>query len=1486
LPEPPTVVRLFLALRERLEYYERTGDATALREHEACAQAEALRPYGVFLAPEHGWPPLVIDWDVTHLLATWHHARSEPDQALLLFSLVNLAAPDAVPEPLRDQVRSLPPPSMADLTSVFDQSREAFARWEATGDAEALEIMIRLSSWGAAGTPDDHPDKPMLLSNLCAALRGRFSVMNDPADLEGAVAVGRRSLELAADDHPALGLLLNNHGYALYGRFGLTRSPEDLDAAVELARRAVAATPAGDPLRATCQFNAATTLLLRYESHDDLANLAEGIETFHEAAKAMPKSAGPQRANVLANLALALRERFERLGDPADLDAATSHATAALAACPPAHPRTAYCLNVLAQVRTARFQHGADLADADAAVDAARRAVAATKEGDATRPDRLNTLGLILRRRGENRHEPSDLTEAARVHEDALRATPPGSPDHAMYQVNLGIARSALFEHTGLLSDLDAAIDAGRRGLGDTRAGDPKRFVAMVAFATTLRARAEHTGAAADFDEAIAMLRQARESVPEGHPAVLKCLSELGNAYTSRFQHTADLTDLDNGIAATEQAIDLAGEHDRQRMIDVANLAGAYHLRFGRTEDLTDLRTAVDRGREAVRITPEGHENRASAEFHLGRIMQARYERTGSLADLDEAVRHLEHAERRARSRPVQHAMLLSNLGAALRHRYERLDGQADGDRAIELSRQAVEIVPAGHPDRAIYLSNLTTALAARCTRTGAPQDIEAAVVASREAVRLTAAEGMNLAINLTNLALALRRRYEQTFALSDLDEAIQANRSAVEAAPADHPLRPQILSNLSVTLMSRFIRTEDPAAVDEMIEAAHAAVETVSADHAARPRYLANYANALHLRHAVTNDPADAEAGVAAIDEALRLIPQDHPNRMLYLGNLAVALEDRYAHSQSPDDLDAVIEEGRAAVLATPAGHPGGARCRYNLGRALVSRARRTGSRADWGTAVDLFREVVRTETVPTSLRVQAARAWGHASGGMRDWAQAVDGYRAAVELLPLLAWHGLERGDRVSALGAFAGLASEAAAAALTHNDPEQALRLLEHGRGVLLAQALDTRGDLSGLVAVDPDLAERMRAVRAELDSPTPIVAGDGADDLDQRGLADRRRELAREWDILLARARTLPGQADFLRPPSLERLRAAADGGPVVVLNVHRSRCDALILTDAGLSTVRLRRLTAKEVAERTATLLEALADTGSVAGAWRAQRVLRQVLAWLWDTVAKPVLAALPADSARLWWCPTGMLAFLPVHAAGHHDSGSRHTLLDRVTCSYTPTVRALAEARARTPAPARMLAVGQPASPGLSPLPNALTEVRGLASRVPGTTLLTDDAATRAAVLAALPDHSYLHFAGHGSQNPLDAAGGGLYCADHQQAGPITVADVTRLRLDRAELVFLSACETARGQLAVPDEAVHLAGALQLAGFTHVVATQWIVSDTHAADIADHFYANLAEGPAPLVSSRAATALHAAVRELRDRHADPLLWASYVHSGP
>jgi CHAT domain-containing protein len=96
-------------------------------------------------------------------------------------------------------------------------------------------------------------------------------------------------------------------------------------------------------------------------------------------------------------------------------------------------------------------------------------------------------------------------------------------------------------------------------------------------------------------------------------------------------------------------------------------------------------------------------------------------------------------------------------------------------------------------------------------------------------------------------------------------------------------------------------------------------------------------------------------------------------------------------------------------------------------------------------------------------------------------------------------------------------------------------------------------------------------------------------------------------------------------------------------------------------------------------------------------------------------------------------------------------------------------------------------------------------------------------------------------------------------------------------------LAFLSACETAVGDAALADESLTLAGAFQAAGYRHVIATQWTVSDRVMWQLVRDFYRNLPrEAP-----EGAARALHQAVLRTRQHHAEhPAAWAQFVHVGP
>ena len=110
---------------------------------------------------------------------------------------------------------------------------------------------------------------------------------------------------------------------------------------------------------------------------------------------------------------------------------------------------------------------------------------------------------------------------------------------------------------------------------------------------------------------------------------------------------------------------------------------------------------------------------------------------------------------------------------------------------------------------------------------------------------------------------------------------------------------------------------------------------------------------------------------------------------------------------------------------------------------------------------------------------------------------------------------------------------------------------------------------------------------------------------------------------------------------------------------------------------------------------------------------------------------------------------------------------------------------------------------------------------------------------------------------------------------------PMSVAEVSRLRLKYAELAYLSACSTARSSAGLTDEAIHIASAFQLAGYRHVVGALWPLEDATAAGVAEGFYSHLTNGTSP------ADALHVVIRSMRDEQSlTPSQWAAYVHAGP
>jgi CHAT domain-containing protein len=168
-------------------------------------------------------------------------------------------------------------------------------------------------------------------------------------------------------------------------------------------------------------------------------------------------------------------------------------------------------------------------------------------------------------------------------------------------------------------------------------------------------------------------------------------------------------------------------------------------------------------------------------------------------------------------------------------------------------------------------------------------------------------------------------------------------------------------------------------------------------------------------------------------------------------------------------------------------------------------------------------------------------------------------------------------------------------------------------------------------------------------------------------------------------------------------------------------------------------------------------------------------------------------------------------------------------------------------------------------------------------------TLLHGDDATVARVLAAVHDHAWIHLACHGVQDRADPTRSAFLLHDR----PLALSDLVSAPASVGELAFLSACETAAGDEAVPDEAVHLAAGMLAVGYKGVVGTTWAINDGDAPVVADAFYAALLgerrKGLAKSAHTGAAYALDEAIRQLRQKPGVGeqafARWVPFVHFG-
>ncbi|KAJ6599697.1 CHAT domain-containing protein [Mycena vulgaris] len=1090
----------------------------------------------------------------------------------------------------------------------------------------------------------------------------------------------------------------------------------------------------------------------------------------------------------------------------------------------------------------------------------------------------LGLLGQIWFIQWTKSQTIEELNQAVCVFEDAVRDLPMDTDGlhnlgNALLQridkpSMLDAYSTALFTrflHLGTIDDLNKAVSIQEGAVYLTPRDHPNKPLWLCNLALFLLRRFERLGHIDDLTKCLMMQEDGVSLTPDDHPEKPSMLNNLGSFLLTRFEHMeGGIGDLNKAVLIHQDSVRLTQDGHPEKPSRLHNLSMALLRRFVRLGSLEDIDKSILTAEEAVRLSPQSHPMKAMTLDGLGITLVTRFRHSGNPDDLSKALSMLQAAvdltSKDHSSRPVR----LDHLGSSLLTRFEYSGDVSDINKCVAVLEETIHLTPDGHVDKPGRMGNLGIALRTRFQQFGDLADLNKSVLIQQEAVRLTPESDLGgKAIVSKNLASALRTRFERLGAVDDLNQSISMCESVVRLTPNGHPDRASRLNLLGYSLLTRFEKTGNLKDLDNSIFFCRDAVQITPDSHPNKPTWLINMSNGLSGRFRRLNNLSDLNTSVSLRENAVRLTPDGHPDKPLWLYNLADTISLRFQRLHDPRDVGQMILHYSAAARST---------------------------------------------TGPPNVRFNAASWWARWARNT-DHPSVLEAYNFALELLPELAWLGLSISDRHHQILQAGTLTRDAAAAAIASGQPEKAVEWLEQGRSIIWGQLLELRTPVDALKESHPAMADRLILLSTKLEGVSSGESQSGTPPSLQ-SIAGQSHVYAEKRNKLLKDIRKLDGFQRFLLPKTMHELTEAAPKGPVIILNVTYSRCDALILMP-GLGDevihVPLANFTSRDIqalAESLGTILHDKGRSDRLVGRREGyvppEDTFSHILAELWVRVAKPVLNALAittpskeAAAQRIWWCLTGPLTFLPIHAAGIYGEkeffGSK--LSDFVVSSYTPSLTALIQGfrpQSDDQPELQLLAVAQPSATGQLHIPGTRKEINNLeqlakSSKIP-VMRLDENMATVESVQRGMKDSRWVHFASHGVQDRSDPTQSALLLA---RSSRLTLAKIIQLSLPHADLAFLSACQTAAGDKSLQEESVHLAAGMLLAGYRGVIATMWTIMDNDAPQVASDVYSHLFKASPPDPTG-AAEALHLAIRKLREGSGGNksfFHWVPFIHVG-
>ncbi|KDQ61835.1 hypothetical protein JAAARDRAFT_190554 [Jaapia argillacea MUCL 33604] len=962
----------------------------------------------------------------------------------------------------------------------------------------------------------------------------------------------------------------------------------------------------------------------------------------------------------------------------------------------------------------------------------------------------------------------------------------------------------------------------------------------------------------------------------------------------------------------------------------------AYLQRHEILGDPQDLEEAASKLSDAVYWTPLHHSLRGTILETSADASYLQFQWSGEESYLRDCILWLEEAiellDPITQLRPQ-----LQKLARFYLVLFEKTEDQVDGDRAVELFTQAQLICPRRDTREFLALTfELADAFHAFYENTTlGVAHLETAISHRRAAISLAAAHGTYpSADQLVTLSNELHKLYQYSGRKEYLDESISfIQQSAV--FQQDPMTRASLFSSLGTLLGLRLQLSGSLADAPEAIEAFRNS-KSLHEELGVRWNSLeyATLGLVSFELHNKSHSPGDIGQAILCFRNAVELSKKDGDIRYPQIFRLGLALYASFKVHGSACDLDEAINHLRTLAPLSNKGIVG--KSAHRLAVALHARFELSKSRSDLDECLEILARVCGLPIESLNHRrthfdcaaLLASLAMRH---GRLDL--SLQGFQRAVDMLPHVFLKGSDVASRQKDLSSHAvDLACDAASCAIELGRLDTAVDLLERGRSAFWSHNLVIHPDLTSLQVAHPNLIKEFeRANKAAIDAQATVTAHHTRSFTTSRQtpgeLLERYRRIEDDSyhaqligspeELRLNRAveqsercldtiRKIPEFQSFLRPAEISELMKGTVDRNVVMINISRLRCDALVLQHGGSPSIRLVPLPDASY-DKVAALSKHMQNVLGMANVRvRESEALRHmkpprirsagvplpaILSHLWSWIVHPILKALSLDISshppRLFWCPTGPLTYLPLHAAGFYsrtdvpDRGL--AVYDYVVSSYIPSLRALIRPTPVDIHVPRVLIVSQPETPGQKSIPMTIQEVTKIveiAKPLVPISVLDGADATVSRVTAALTECDWCHFACHGTQDPNEPLHSGLVVQD----GLVSIDRILSLKISTSHFAFLSACQTASNDTYFPNESLHITASLLYAGFGGVIGSLWSISDSDAPAIAEGVYVRMLAHPA-LSSEDAARALHESVGRLRESGASLERWAPFVHFG-